>query len=74
MKIAMAKEIYQRGGLEFLEIVKEPMRDEWIIVLIKDENGEILKNDKGLDRKFKTIDAAYKVAKDIGFKRAGVTG
>lgn len=74
MKIALAKELFHAGVLTAALICKKPMSEDWIVVLGNEAKGEILRNDKGLDRVFKTLDAAYKAVREVGFEEATVSG
>lgn len=67
MKFAMAKELFNHGAIADLKMLKVGSK-EWLINLIKNDgvSESILLTDKGERRVFKSLDAAYNVAKSIG--------
>lgn len=70
MKLNVAKELFHASAFEYARIVETPMGKGWNLYLCNDSEVRILSNDKGSERIFKTIEAAFKVAKDIGFQNA----
>lgn len=72
MKLSVARELFHAGVFEQAQIVETPMSEGWNLLLVGQKERRMLNNDKDLPRLFKTIEAAYRVAKDLGFNEAVV--
>lgn len=78
MKIAIAKELFHSGVLDSAQLAENPMGPGWILIVkrrwvIPEKAFEVLHNDKGETRVFKGIEAALRVAEDIGFNEMNVS-
>lgn len=73
MKIAIAKELFSSGVFRNA-LLTEQKGEGWILSLYKLRGNEyeVLSNDKGETRVFKSIEAALNVAEAIGFDRLEV--
>jgi hypothetical protein len=70
MKLSIARELFQAGVFEQAQIVEMPMEKGWNLLLVGQTERRMLNNDKDLPRVFKTIEAAYRLAKSLGFNEA----
>jgi len=63
----MAKQLFSAGVLNSAAISQAPMKNGYMVTFVMGDQGQILSNDKGSERIFKSIETARKVIKDVGF-------
>ena len=75
MQASELKILFHAGQLKSCTAVNHIMSDEWCLQFERKKGDVVLMNAQRVSpRRFKTLDAAYKAARDIGFLSMGVNG
>lgn len=73
-KISKVKDLFSYKVLTDAMIVPQPMCDGWLLQFRDNESRLLtLETDRGQIRIFKTIDAAFKTAQEVGFQSVKVS-
>jgi len=71
MQLSEIRMLFENGVLRDAYIL--PLMGEWVIEITRHAGESIaLESQRGGVRKFKTLDAAYGVVREVGFQRAQV--
>lgn len=73
MELKELNVLFGAGRLASASILKFPMSDHWVLQINQKSGAPVMLSSQRSDvRLFRTIDAAFKVARDIGFIKVSV--